>query len=207
MSQSLPDHGDAAPAPFMAAAIQFEPTMFAKLANMLELSRLTEEAARHGARLIVLPEMATTGYCWHDRAEIASEVEPIPGPTTDHFHTLAARYECYIVVGMPEVVPATGVYYNSAALIGPTGVIGVYRKTHAFIAEPKWAKDGDLGIPVFETELGRIAITICMDACYPEAHLVPALNGADVICFPTNWLYENALLPPGRHDRWRQAPI
>lgn len=183
------------PAPYLAAAIQFEPEMFAKERNIIRLVELTEEAARTGARLIVHPEMATTSYCWASRAEIASEVEPIPGPTTERFGQIAAAYGCYIVVALPEVVPATGVYYNSAALVGPSGVVGIYRKTHPYISEPKWAKDGDLGLPVFDTELGRIAITICMDAVFSETSRVPALDGADVICFPTNWLSEKSPSP------------
>ncbi|MFN8593274.1 MAG: nitrilase-related carbon-nitrogen hydrolase [Thermomicrobiales bacterium] len=182
-------------APYRAAAIQFEPTMFAREQNLAALLALCEEAATAGARLIVTPEMATTGYCWANRAEIAPEVEPIPGPTTDAFTAIAARHACWIVVGMPESDPETGAFYNSAALIGPEGVIGRYRKTHAFISEPKWAKDGDLGLPVFETPLGRIALSICMDACYPETARVPALAGAEVICFPTNWVYEKSPSP------------
>lgn len=176
------------PAPYLAAAIQFEPVLFDKEGNIARLLAMTEAAARAGAKLIVHPEMATTSYCWASRAEIAPYVEPIPGPTTEKFAELAGRYGCYVVVAMPEVAPATGVFYNSAALVGPDGVVGVYRKTHPYLAEPKWAKDGDLGLPVFETPLGRIAIAICMDAMFPETTRIPALNGADVVCFPTNWL-------------------
>jgi predicted amidohydrolase len=186
---------ETAPAPYRVAAIQFEPSLFAKAANLATLLRLTEEAAVGGARLIVTPEMATTAYCWATREEVASDVEPIPGPTTDRFGEIAARHGCWIVIGMPEVAPETGVYYNSAVLIGPEGPVGLYRKTHAYISEPKWAKDGDLGLPVFETPLGRIAMTICMDACYPETARIPALAGADVICFPTNWLSEKSPSP------------
>jgi predicted amidohydrolase len=183
------------PAAFRVAAVQFEPAMHAKEANLRALLRLTEEAAAAGARLIVLPEMATTAYCWGSREEVAPYVEPIPGPTTEQFGQIAARFNCYLVVGLPELTPATGVYYNSAALVGPDGLIGVYRKTHSYVSEPKWAKDGDLGLPVFATPLGRIAIVICMDASYPETTRVPALNGADVICFPTNWLSEKSPSP------------
>lgn len=180
------------PAPYRVAAIQFEPRLFAKAENLDALLALTEEAARDGAKLIVTPEMATTAYCWASWEEVAGDVEPVPGETTTRFAEIAARYDCWIVVGMAEVDPATDIYYNSAVLIGPDGPIGLYRKTHAFISEPKWAKDGDLGLPVFETPLGRIAITICMDASYPETARVPALAGADVICFPTNWLLEKS---------------
>ena len=182
-------------APYRVAAIQFEPALFAKEANLEALLRLTEEAAAGGARLIVTPEMATTAYCWANREEIAGDVEPVPGPTTERFGEIAARHDCWIVVGLAEVAPETGVFYNSAVLIGPEGPIGLYRKTHAYVSEPKWAKDGDLGLPVFETPIGRIAMTICMDACYPETARIPALAGADVICFPTNWLSEKSPSP------------
>ncbi|MEZ4564215.1 MAG: nitrilase-related carbon-nitrogen hydrolase [Thermomicrobiales bacterium] len=191
----MDDHAAPAPAPYRVAVIQFEPTLFAKAANLTALARLVEDAAAGGAKLIVTPEMATTAYCWADRAEVAPDVEPIPGPSTDHFAEIARRHDCWIVLGMPEVDPETDVFYNSAVLIGPAGPVGVYRKTHAFIAEPTWAKDGDLGLPVFETPLGRIALTICMDACYPETARIPALGEADVICFPTNWLSEKSPSP------------
>ena len=186
---------DSPPAPYRVAAIQFEPTLFSKSANLEALLRLTKEAAAGGAKLIVTPEMATTAYCWATRDEITSDVEPVPGPTTRRFAEMAADHDCWIVVGLAEVDPETDIYYNSAVLIGPEGPVGLYRKTHSYISEPKWAKDGDLGLPVFETPIGRIAMTICMDACYPETARVPALAGADVICFPTNWLSEKSPSP------------
>src|SRR5262249_20538008 len=136
------------------------------------------------------PEMATTGYCWIAREEIAPFVEPIPGPTTTRFQALTNSYECYIVISLPEVDPKTNIYYNSLALITPQGIAGTYRKIHSYIAEPRWARDGDLGFPVWETPLGRIAGLICMDAMYFEAARIPALHSADVLVFPTNWLEE-----------------
>jgi predicted amidohydrolase len=174
------------------AAIQFNPVLTVKEENLERLLALTEEAAREGARLVVLPEMATTGYCWYDREEVAPMVEPIPGPTTERFARVARAYDCFVVVGMVEVEPATDIYYNSAALIGPEGVVGVYRKTHSYISEPKWAKDGDIGLPCWETPIGRIGIVICQDADFFEPARIVALRGADVICFPTNWLGEKS---------------
>ena len=191
MSTSIPSFvGARLIAPYRVAAIQYEPTLGEKEKNVSDLLRLVEEAARHEARLIVLTEMATTGYCWESRTEIAPFVEPIPGPTTDRFQQLASRYNCYIAISLPEVDPSTDVYYNSMALIGPEGMIGTYRKIHSYIAEPRWARDGDLGMPVWETPLGRLSGLICMDAEYFEAGRIPALHGADVLLFPTNWLDE-----------------
>ena len=183
------------PPKYKVSAIQYAPTLHQKEKNLLEQVQMVEEAAANDAKLIVMVEMATTAYCFLDRDEIAPYVEPIPGPTTDRFGEIAARYGCYVVVGMPEVDPETDVYYNSMALVGPRGLVGVYRKTHSFISENTWAKDGDLGLPVFETELGNIGGVICMDASFPETARILALRGADVVCFPTNWLLEKSPAP------------
>lgn len=179
---------------YTAAAVQFEPRFGDKEYNLSRLLHLTGEAAQAGARLIVLPEMATTGYGFRSRSEIAPFVEPVPGgPTVEAFAELAARFGVYVVVGLAEVEPVTGVFYNTAALVGPGGFVGKYRKLHSFLDETRWAKDGDLGMPVFETELGRVAIQICMDADYFEPARLAALAGADVIAFPTNWLGEQTV--------------
>ena len=175
---------------YRVAAIQYEPVLGEKEKNVDDLLRLVEEAAQHDARLIVLPEMATTGYCWESRSEIAPYVEPIPGPTTDRFQQLATTYNCFIAIGLAEIDPATDVYYNSVVLLGPEGLVGSYRKIHSYISEPRWARDGDLGMPVWDTPLGRLAPMICMDAMYFEAARIPALHDADVLLFPTNWLDE-----------------
>jgi predicted amidohydrolase len=176
--------------PFLAAAVQFAPTLADKARNTDRLVELTQQAFRQGARLVVHPEMSTTGYVWQDRAEVAPYAEPIPGPTVEKFADLARQHDGWIVAALPELEPATGGLYNSAALIGPQGLAGGYRKAHSYIAEVRWARDGDLGLPVFDTPLGRLGVLICMDAEYPEAARVLALAGCDVVCFPTNWLSE-----------------
>ena len=180
---------------YQAAAVQFEPLLGAKQANIAGLLALVEQAAAAGAKLIVTPEMGTTGYCWFDRAEVKPQVEPIPGPTTDRFAEAARRLGVHIVIGMPEVDPATDLYYNSAVLIGPDGIVGTHRKTHPYISEPKWAASGDLGHQVFETPLGRLALLICMDIHFVETARLTALAGADVICHISNWLAERTPAP------------
>ncbi|AYD00596.1 nitrilase-related carbon-nitrogen hydrolase [Neorhizobium sp. NCHU2750] len=181
--------------PFKAAAIQFEPHLGDKERNVVALLTLVEEAAKAGAKLITTPEMGTTGYCWYDRAEVSGFVETIPGATTDRFAALARDYDCFIVVGLPEVDAGTKLYYNSAALIGPDGLVGVHRKTHPYISEPKWAVSGDLGHRVFDTKIGRIAMLICMDIHFIETARLAALGGADVICHISNWLAERTPAP------------
>src|SRR5260370_32088525 len=100
---------------YRVAAIQYEPTLGEKEKNVTDLLQLVEEAAQHDARLIVLPEMATTGYCWESRSEIAPFVEPIPGPTIDRFQQLATHYDCYITISFAEGDRQTDVYSNSLA--------------------------------------------------------------------------------------------
>ncbi|WP_316229349.1 nitrilase-related carbon-nitrogen hydrolase [Bradyrhizobium sp. SZCCHNR1070] len=179
---------------YKVATVQFEPTLCEKERNIARLLELCEQAAAAGAKLIVTPEMGTTGYCWYDRAEVAAFVEKIPGSTTHRFAALARRHGCYVVIGMPEV-DDDDIYYNSAVLIGPDGIIGRHRKTHPYISEPKWAAAGDLHNQVFETEIGRIALLICMDIHFVETARLMALGGADIICHVSNWLAERTPAP------------
>ncbi|MGJ4890996.1 nitrilase-related carbon-nitrogen hydrolase [Bradyrhizobium sp. HKCCYLR20261] len=179
---------------YKVATVQFEPTLGEKERNIEGLLALCEQAASSGAKLIVTPEMGTTGYCWYDRAEVAPYVEKVPGSTTHRFAALARRHDCYIVIGMPEV-DDDDIYYNSAVLIGPDGVIGRHRKTHPYISEPKWAAAGDLHNQVFETPIGRIALLICMDIHFVETARLMALGGADIICHISNWLAERTPAP------------
>ena len=174
---------------YKAAAIQYEPTQFKKEYNISSLLKFCEEAAKTGSKLIVTPEMGTTGYCFLDREEIKPLVESIPGPTTDKFYEISKRYDCYIVIGFPEVDKETNLYYNSAVLIGPEGIIGKHRKSHSYIAEPKWSAPGQEHL-VYDTKIGKIAILICMDIHFIETARLVALQDADIIIHISNWLSE-----------------
>lgn len=180
---------------YFAAAVQFEPALFDKTGNVDKLLSLVREAAESGAALIATPEMATTGYCFFDESEAAAMAEPVPGPTTDRFADLARETGCHVVVGMPERVPESGLLYNSAVLIGPQGIVGVHRKSHSYIAEPKWAAPGNLGHQVFDTPLGKIALLICMDIHFVETARIQALAEADIICHISAWLAERTPAP------------
>jgi predicted amidohydrolase len=180
---------------YRAATVQFEPTMYEKERNIARLVALCEEAAAGGARLIVTPEMGTTGYCWYDRDEVRPFVETVPGPATDRFQKICETHGCYIVLGMPEVDSATDLFYNTAVLIGPQGIVGKHRKSHPYIAEPKWAANGDIAHQVFDTELGRIGLLVCMDLHFFETARLEAIAGADVICHISNWLAERTPAP------------
>jgi len=174
---------------YKVAAVQYEPSQFKKDYNISSLIKLCEEAAKNGAKLIVTPEMGTTGYCFLNRKEISSLVESIPGPTTKKFDEIAKKFNCFIVVGLPEVDDETQLYYNSAVLIGPKGIIGKHRKSHSYIAEPKWSAPGQDHL-VFDTEIGKIGILICMDIHFIETARLIALQKADIIIHISNWLGE-----------------
>ena len=165
---------------FKSAVVQFEPILSETERNVSRLLAMVREAAQSGARLIVTPEMATTGYCWYDRSEVMPFVQAIPGPTTDRFGSVAKEFGCYIVVGMPEVDAGTDLYYNTAVLIGPQGVVGKHRKSHPYISEQKWAASGDTHA-VFDTEIGRIALLICMDLHFFETARLQALAGGEAV--------------------------
>ena len=180
---------------YKVATINCEPIIYRKKENLKKEYALVEEAAKNGAKLIALPEMATTGYCWYNRTEIEPFVEEVPGKTTDLFWKLAQKYDCYIVVGMAEKDQETNAYYNSAVLIGPNGIIGTHRKTHGYISEPKWAKQGDLDHMVYETPIGNIGMLICMDIHFIETARLEGLRNADVIVHISNWLAEKTPAP------------
>ena len=172
--------------PFKAAVAQFNPVLNERDKNIDALAAVLEDAAANGAKLIVAPEMATTGYAYENRAAIKPFVDTIPGRATEVFGRIAAKHQAYIVVGLAEVDEKTDLYYNAAALIGPQGVIGKYRKMHQWETEEHWSVWGDLGVPVFDTPLGRIGLNICFDSSYFEAARLAGLAGADILAFPTN---------------------
>lgn len=172
--------------PFKVAALQFNPVLNERDKNVDQLLKVIEEAFKNGAKLVVAPEMSTTGYYYKDRDAIRPFVDTIPGTTTRRVEQLTKKYNAYAVLGMAERDPETDLFYNAAAMVGPKGYVGKYRKTHQWESEEHWAAYGDLGVPVFNTDLGKIAINICMDAAYFESARLAGLGGADILAFPTN---------------------
>jgi len=169
------------------AAAQFQPELRAIEANLECMQRLTEEAASAGAQLVVLPELATTGYeAGRDFYELAEFREN--SRSLEVMGACCARLGVHAVFGFAERDARTrDVLYNSAALVGPAGqLIGVYRKVHLFAAERNWFRPG-WEYPLFETNLGRLGIFICWDAAFPEPARVYALKGADLLVVPANY--------------------
>jgi predicted amidohydrolase len=176
----------AAGEPFKVASVQFNPALNDRDGNLAKLAEAIEEAAAAGAKLIVAPEMSTTGYAYPSREAIAPYMDTASGVAAEALTKIAAKHQVYIVIGFAEKDPKTLLYYNSSILVGPEGVLGVYRKSHLWEAEEHWSSWGDLGVPVFDTPLGRIAINICFDSAFFEPARLAGLDGADILAFPTN---------------------
>lgn len=180
------------------SCVNFNAVWGDKPANLKKIKASIETAAAFGSNFIVFPEMALTGYECSEEARRdhrpctmhQETAEPIPGPATDEIARLARKLDIYVVLGMPEQDRADPKkHYISAPLIGPEGVIGVYRKLHLGPL-PMFTEDicfvpGD-EIPVFETRYGPIGIQICADVWrFPEVTRILTLKGARLVINPT----------------------
>ena len=169
--------------PFKVAAVEFNPQLFEFRKNIPPICAIIEEAAKHGAKIIVLPETSTSGYIYKDRKQFDPYLDSVPGKTTAAIEKLTKKYDCYVTVGIAEIDRTTGLAYNTAALIGPDGYIGKYRKVGLNPDDQLWFTIGNLGYPVFETRYGKLAMEICYDDTYWEVARTAAVKGAQIICF------------------------
>lgn len=166
--------------------------------NLRKYLEFIEQAGRLGVKILAFPEQSLQGYLWETAAgwNLTPEAlehqhehaEPIPGPATAAIQEAAAPYGMYVVAGMTErlAYAGGGGLCNAAALIGPRGVVGVFRKVHLPGGETHAYVPGR-EFPVFPTAYGRIGLLICYDICFPEAARVYAINGADLLIHPTAW--------------------
>jgi predicted amidohydrolase len=169
------------------ACIQMEPRVGEKARNLERSLGFIEEAAGQGARLVVLPELANSGYVFETREEAFECAEEIPsGPTVAAWAAAAHDHGLYLAAGICE--RAATQLFNSGVLIGPEGYIGPFRKMHLWNEENLFFEPGDLGFPVFPTPIGRLAAIICYDGWFPESWRLCALQGADIVCMSTNWV-------------------
>jgi N-carbamoylputrescine amidase len=169
------------------AAVQMEPVVGKKDENVRRTLELVEKAAAQGARLIVLPELCNSGYVFESREEAFALAEEVPqGPTCKAWMDVARRHGLHLVAGISERDGQA--LYNAAVLIGPSGYVDTFRKVHLWAAENLFFEPGNRGFPVFKTPLGRIGVFICYDGWFPESYRLCALQGADIVCIPTNWV-------------------
>ncbi|WP_140698181.1 nitrilase-related carbon-nitrogen hydrolase [Mycolicibacterium hodleri] len=169
--------------PFKVAAVEFNPELFEFERNIKGACAIAEQAAANGAKLIVLPEAALSGYIYRDLDQFLPYMDTVPGRGTDAIAEVCAKHGCHVAIGIAEVDPITRLTYNTGALVGPDGYLGKYRKNGLNPSDVMWFTPGNTGYPVFDTELGRICMIICYDDTYWEPARLPALKGADLIAY------------------------
>ncbi len=151
--------------------------------NINVMKKNIKRAKEKGANLVIFPELSLTGYLTRDLAyELA---EPIPGPSIHSLEEVAKEDNIHMVFGMLEQSErAHAVLYNTAVLLGPDGFVGEYRKmhlpTHSVFEEKRYFRLG-YEAPVFETELGKMGLTICYDMFFPEISRLLRLKGSQLI--------------------------
>ena len=139
-------------------------------------------ARRKNIDLLIFPELHLTGYTMQD--DVFGLAEPVPGPSEKRVEKIAKEHGVHIVFGMPEESQIKGVLHNAAVLVGPKGLVGRYRKIflpeHSVFDERRYYRPGQ-EVPVFETPMGKIGLTICYDLYFPELTRLQALAGAELI--------------------------
>jgi len=169
------------------ACIQMRPNVGETELNVRRSVEFATRAVGQGASLVVLPELCNSGYVFESRVEAWSCAEEVPGgPACAAWEQLCREQSIYLVAGIAE--RAGEKLFNSSVVFGPEGYIGKFRKVHLWNKENLFFEPGDLGFPVFQTPIGRIGTFICYDGWFPEAYRTCALQGADIICIPTNWV-------------------
>lgn len=159
-------------------------------ANIGKLKDNIRKCAGMGARLVVLQELHNTVYfCQSENASLCDLAETVPGPSTETFGALAKELGVVLVLSLFER-RAPGIYHNTAVVIEKDGTIaGKYRKMHIpddpGYYEKFYFTPGDLGFMPVETSVGKLGVLVCWDQWYPEAARIMALNGADILIYPT----------------------
>jgi N-carbamoylputrescine amidase len=179
-------------------------------ANLKSTLAEAKRAVGQGARIICTQELFRSQYfCQAEDYQQFQLAEPIPGPTTQAFQELAKENQAVIIVSLFEK-RAAGLYHNTAAVIDADGsLLGIYRKMHIpddpLYYEKFYFTPGDLGFRAWQTRYGRIGVLICWDQWYPEAARLTALQGAEILFYPTaiGWHpREKAELGARQHSAW-----
>ncbi len=158
--------------------------------NMKKIAEKIEEAAQKGAQIVCLQELyRTTYFPQRENQDVRYLAESIPGESTNLFSKLAKKHKVVIIAPLFEKAQ-NGKFYNSAAVINPSGqIIGTYRKAHIpqdpYFYEKDYFAEGNSDYRVFETTFGCIGVLICYDQWFPEPARINALKGAEIIFYPT----------------------
>ena len=177
--------------------------------NLLRLCEGISDLAKRGAQLIVMQELHNSLYfCQEENVDNFDLAEPIPGPSTSLFGELARQFSVVIVTSLFEK-RAPGLYHNTAVVIDSDGTIaGKYRKMHIpddpAYYEKFYVTPGDIGFHPIQTSIGRLGVLVCWDQWYPEAARLMALQGAEMLIYPTAIGYESSDTPD-EQQRQRNA--
>ncbi len=159
-------------------------------ANLKKTLALVEKAAKGGANIICTQELFRSQYfCQSEDHEYFKLAERIPGPSTDAFCKLAKKHKTVIIASLFEK-RASGLYHNTAAIIDADGsLLGIYRKMHIpddpLYYEKFYFTPGDLGFKAWQTKYAKIGVLVCWDQWYPEAARLTAMQGAEILFYPT----------------------
>ena len=179
--------------------------------NLARAKDMVREAAKKGANIVCLPELFLTQYfCQREDAALFDLAEAVPGPTTEALAPLAKELNIVLIASLFEK-RARGLYHNTAAMLDADGSVkGIYRKMHIpddpLYYEKFYFTPGDLGFMAFDTNVGRIGTLVCWDQWYPEGARLTALQGAEILFYPTaiGWHpAEKEQYGVAQHDAWR----
>ena len=177
--------------------------------NKEKLSQNIADVARQGAELVVLQELHNSLYfCQTENTQLCDLAEPIPGPSTEFYGAIAAKYGIVLVTSLFER-RAPGLYHNTAVVFEKDGTIaGTYRKMHIpddpAYYEKFYFTPGDLGFHPIQTSVGKLGVQVCWDQWYPEGARLMALAGAELLIYPTAIGYESSDTPE-EQERQREA--
>lgn len=167
------------------ACCQIAPEVGDAAGNRRRAREAVRAAVAAGARLVVLPELCTSGYAFDSEEEARGLAQPAEGGALGDWADEAAAGDAVVVGGFAEAGD-DGLVYNSAVVVDASGVLAVYRKLHLWDREKLVFEPGREPAPVVETRVGRIGVVICYDLYFPELVRGLALGGAELIALPTN---------------------
>ncbi|MGC6443458.1 MAG: carbon-nitrogen hydrolase family protein [Rubripirellula sp.] len=154
--------------------------------NIHRVSQWLEQAASSNAEFVVFPECMLSGYAFDSRNEALPHALTIEDERFNHLSSLAAKHQLHFTLGFLE--KTNDQLFNASALIGPSGLVGHYRKTHLpHLGIDRFVDRGDLGYPIYQAGQAKVGLAICYDSSFPEPMRILALNGADIIALGTNW--------------------
>lgn len=171
---------------YKVAAVQTEPLLGQVAHNLDAILGRLRQVADEGARLVVFPECALTGYGFRSRDEALPFAEPADGPSTRRIAGECRALGVWSIHGFLEA--DAGRLFNACALVGPGGLVATYRKVHLpFLGVDRFADPGDRPFAVHDAGGLKVGMHICYDGSFPETGRVLSLLGADLLALPTNW--------------------